>query len=94
MLVVGYMSGAALVAVAVYAAVRFAQRRGQRGPSRPVLTAVLAGLVWPLFLAGVIQFGLIFAVSRVLRWFVGVPTSCRPVGGVSRPAAAFLDAVR
>lgn len=94
MLAVGYLTGAALVALAVYAAVRFTQRRDLRGPSRLVLTAMAAGLVWPLFLMGVVQFGLIFAISRVVRWFVGAPTSCRPTGGVSRPAAAFVDAVR
>ena len=94
MLAVGYLAGAALVALAVYAGGRIARRRDMRGPSRPLLTAVLAGSVWPVFLLGVVQFGLLFAVSRVLRWLFGVPTSCRPVGGVSRPAAAFVDAVR
>lgn len=91
MLAVGYLTGAVLVALAVFAAGRAARRRDARGPSRPLLTGLVAGLVWPVFLVGIAQFALLFALSRTLRWFFGTPGNCRPVGGVSRPAAAFTD---
>jgi hypothetical protein len=72
----------------------FTRRREVRGPARPGLTGLAAGLLWRLFLIGLMQFATLFAASRILRWIFGAPTSLKPVGGMSRRSEPAVDSPR
>ncbi|MET0703581.1 MAG: hypothetical protein ABWY93_28390 [Mycobacterium sp.] len=62
-----YLMGVVVTAVGAY--VQSRSLRDDRGPAPQNLMwiAVLAGLVWPVVLLGLAQFGLFVAVQRIAR---------------------------
>ena len=62
-----YAGLAVLVAMAAMVAGDWLRDRGVMAPERPELTAVIAGLLWPLLLVGALQAIALVAVRRTVR---------------------------
>jgi hypothetical protein len=62
-----YLLGVVVTAVGAY--VQSRSLRDDRGPAptKAFLVAALAGLLWPVVVLGVVQFGLVVAVQRIAR---------------------------
>ena len=63
-----YLIGAAATALGAYAESRFFRDDADSAHQNLVGVAVLAGLVWPVVLLGVMQFGVVLGLRRCARW--------------------------
>ena len=81
-----YAALATVAAVAVYLLAEWHRDPGVPAPDRPGLCAVAAGLLWPLLVLGIAQWGLVVAVQA---WLCKAtrPADAGGTRGVPVPAA-------